>query len=479
MTDIIPIPKLPSADHNLPPVLNTALDVMTPVPAGVLDDATALTHWLEIFYLRSKHTFRSYKKEAMRFRMFLHALHGPSPWLLRDATERDVQCYHDALRGDSFPLPPDLPEDRMALFEHDALDAATGGSPGFATLKPSPELLSSHGFTSTRHDAPFSRPLNAHSLGQALAVISAMYEFWREPAAGRLEPYVTSNPVRRVRRTRSFARTQVDRYVPEEAIRAMHAICRRNVQEAEQRARQSAAENGKEGGKGNRNSGVLMARRMSWMFALLFGLWVRRAEAVSMDMGDFRNSLDGWTVRFIRKGGKEAILPVPGWVMDALRDYREALGLPRNPDAPEATQDARQAAIQSTRRKAKGRMSRNGVSDNTLYAEIKILAHQTALALENGDLDLEWPAGLNQMSPEQLEHRRQIIIQKLDTFSPHWFRHSGATIGINSGRIAAKSASNLLGHASEHTTSSMYHHSDSSHTREGVESMGDVLGPDH
>ena len=457
--------------------------------ADSYNDAVALKEWLDIFSLRSQNTFRSYRREALRFRMFLHALHGNSPFLLRDATERDVQCYQDALAMRSFPLPAQAAAHaaRSRLFTPDP------DNPGWSFFQPGKELLQAYG-QACGNAAPFRKPVSESSRSQALIVLNALFEFWREPCAGRLHAYVNSNPVRRVRRTRSYSRAQSDRYVPEEAIRAMSDMTLIRI-------RQARAELAQEPDSQRLQEAVVASYRLRWIFSMLFGLWVRRAEAVSINMGDFRRSLDGWSVTFTRKGGKQASLPVPQWVIKSLQDYRISLGLPESP----APDDAHMASMQSLRPaigKARSKTgnkngvhdgdshgnshgshelprhdsSRNGISVNTLYLDIKTLASQTAQALRTQELDLHWPDTLADLDQEHRAHRKGAIIHKLDAFSPHWFRHSGATIGINSGRISSKNASKMLSHANEHTTSSMYHHVDPTLMRSGVESMGSVLG---
>jgi integrase len=97
--------------------------------------------------------------------------------------------------------------------------------------------------------------------------------------------------------------------------------------------------------------------------------------------------------------------------------------------------------------------------------QIKALAYATANEIDASML-------LEDITSED----RERIAGTLRRCSPHWFRHTGPTIAINTGLMSLTNASQLLGHTSTATTTAMYHHADEKQTREGMEAMGRMIG---
>lgn len=385
--------------------------------AGEMNDEMALAHWLDVYRSRSLQTWRSYSKEAQRFRYFLlhqkDASHSSHPNLMRDASELDIAMFEAALMGKEFK-----------------------------GIRPGLQAIDEHG----RPAGPyFKAPLRRSSANQALIVLHAMYEHWRKPNGFTQKPYVTINPVSRIIKSTSRAREQSERSVPQEAIAAMAEMV--SAQELEAKTT-----------KGNESIEAARATRTRWLLYLLFGLWLRRAEAASLRMNSFYKSHTGWLVKIERKGGKEQTTPVPDWVMDMLFSYRTSLGMPAIP----SKDDSRPAIlpIQPKGRRSPGQT----ISAQTIYMDVKRLASDTAEAIANGHFlqDLE-------------SERRALIEHQLQSFSPHWFRHTGATIAINSGSITLENASKMLGHTSTAVTSAMYYHEDREKLREGLNQMGSAL----
>ncbi len=423
------------------------------------NDAQALHHWLQIFEVRNRHTYRSYRREALRFRMFLENFYGDHPHLLRNATEMDVQCYMHAMLGEpiyhsNLETKPDItnaPRLAQSLLTKSsvrlpALPFNNTMNENGVCFQPRAELLEKYGFTS--RTKPFQKPVKKSTLALSMQILSAMYEFWRTPTAMHNAPYALANPVRRIRLSQAWGTNQTERYLPTEAIRAMQ-------------------EHLDQEGKGMvfGTAAYTIYQRSRLIFALLFGLWMRREEAINLKMGSFTSTLDGWCVNFKRKGGKIQSLPVSNWIMQELFEYRAAMGLPEKPSPDETIP----ALI--TRRQTNHTHS---MTESTMYRCVKMLAERTARKIQTGEIQLQMPAHL---SAEQVEHRKNAILEKLHLFSPHWFRHSAATIAINTGRMSLKTASRTLAHQSEHITSSMYHHADEDAIKQGLDSMADILKP--
>jgi integrase len=68
--------------------------------------------------------------------------------------------------------------------------------------------------------------------------------------------------------------------------------------------------------------------------------------------------------------------------------------------------------------------------------------------------------------------QRELVAKRLDEISPHWFRHSGASIAINSGAMSLDNASKMLGHSSPTITAEMYYHPDEAQIEEGMQQLG-------
>jgi len=384
-------------------------------PVGAADDDNSvLRAWLAVFEMKSQQTASSYRSQSNKFRMFLQLLHPqrPQSFQLKLATEMDVAAYEAALSHQ------------------------TRGNLTLPSLRLSPDQLMAYGWTRQ----PFARPLKKSSVNQAIAVLHAMYDYLRTPNAGMLEPYVVVNPARRVVKAGNRKPTKIDRVLPKAALLAMNSYLLASIANAQSQ---------------NDLSAVRRMERQLWMLSLLFGLWARREEVVKLSMGDFFQAYDGtWFVKLQRKGGHEQDVPVPDWVMQRLGRYRKSMNLPAQhaPGEPlPAVLDVRYTELSRARR----------ISAHTLYMQIKDLAISTADELSAGRLLADLAAD-----------ERSRLSNILQRCSPHWFRHTGPTIAINTGAMTLPDASHLLGHQSTATTSLMYHHADEANTRAGMQELG-------
>lgn len=384
-------------------------------------DDEALRLWVSIFDHKSPATARHYRTQSGKFRLFLRLLHP----------EWSANCHLQMAR-----------ESDVAMYEQ-ALGLKAGRNGVRPNLRLSPDELSLHGL----QDQPFETALKQSSINQALSVLNAMYEFFRTPNGVMVEPYVTVNPVKRVRKSSTRTVTQTDRHIPLEGIQAMNSYALSAIEQAKMTGDTAA---------------VLNYERKLWIFTLLFGLWGRRDEVSKLSMGDFRQLYDQeWKATLQRKGGKIEEIPVAKWVITALRRYRASLGLPAAWQAGDMT-----PAVTGVRQVAtKGRqISTQHVNAQTLYVQVRLLACETADEI-----------GLGRLLPDLEQEQREMLIERLKRCSPHWFRHTGPTIAINSGAMSVENASKMLGHSSLATTTQMYYHADDKKTRAGLDSLGDTL----
>lgn len=393
---------------------------------GIHDDKRALAGWLGFVSLRNANTLRSYRKEVGRFRVFLQTAYAHDPnkrpveTLLRDATEVDVLLYEAHLKG----------------------SLRTGES--VAALVVPQHILRQHGlneqpFVTYPSDGPaIPIRLKESSVNQALSILHALYGYWMRPDPQTKQAYVGANPVKRIKSASNRMQRQSDHNFPIEAIQAMMQTCEMQLAAHPENAQ-------------------ALARRR-WIAAMLFGLWGRRAEVASICMQDFVHDGIRWSVHIKRKGGKRQSLPVAPWVMQELMTYRKGLGLPPLPSRTECI-----TAIQRLRPRNNA-STEDPVNPDLIYREIGILSQQASAAVREGSI-------LREVDDVQ----RELIASKLDQISPHWFRHSGASIAINSGAMSLENASKMLGHSSTVITAEMYYHPDESQISEGMERLGKMV----
>jgi len=421
-----PLPALHQASTQLP----------QPAPDGQVTDDAALATWLGFVSLRNQNTYRSYRAEVARFRIFLATIHQNTPGrdartLLRDATELDV-AYYEAQLGGKLRTGEDVPP----------------------LLVPR-EILNRYG----RQDQPFLQVhdkssiatiepirLKATSVNLALSILHAMYAAWLLPDPRTRVAYVGANPVHRVRTSSNRATRQSDRVFPVEGIEAMLGAI--DLEAAALAADQVAAAPSVR----SQQEAAKLARRR-WIVALLFGLWARRGEIAKLRMNDFTFNGKHWKVQLHRKGGKDQELIVAPWVMEELMRYRQSLGMA---SLPSLDDDSGAVGRLFERKGAK-----DEINDTLIYREAVSAAKGAAAAVRAG-----------QVLPDMPPPDREMLAARLDAVSPHWFRHSGATYAINSNQISLGNASKFLGHTSTSITEAMYYHADDEQLAAGLQAIG-------
>lgn len=398
-----------------------------------LSDGSAIEHWIAPIRYRSSNTARSYETEITRFRIFLTCLYPNNSinTLIKNATELDILLYECAL-GDQ--IAPDGKKMNLLIPPHVLI---------FFGRKSQPFLIKKQIEIGTNQKEKASlgvstRLLKESSANQSMRILHGFYSFLSRPSTLWENPYVVANPVSRVKKSKTRAIEKTQRFIPIEGIQALKAY----IEKQEINLTSLPL------GNTQRNQ-LLKIQRMRWLFSLLFGLWARRSEISNLYMRDFVHDYSGWFVNLRRKGGGVDRIPVPKWLIDELTNYRVGLGLVATPSADES----HPAVMRLTNHK--------GISAQSIYLEVKEMAAETARAISNGQL-------LNNLN----EDHKNKYIQDLYKFSPHWFRHSAASMAINSNAMSLQVASVRLAHKSTNTTSQMYFHADQEQERAGIESMG-------
>lgn len=395
-----------------------------------INDLSAMREWIGLVDLKNHSTARSYKKEVTRFRLFLETIHQSNKnrnpdYLLRDATEMDVALYEAQLFGKTrageavrpLVVPAAiLMKHGKAVDEQPFLDPASAMQP---------------------IESRESIRLKESSVKQAISILHAMYEHWKAPHPATRMSYACHNPTRRLMAAVTRKQHKTDRCFPLLAVQAM-------LLSARHRAERSSPE----------GQGKQIRRR--WIAAMLFGLWGRRAEMAKLKMNDFiQGPLGTWRVAVDRKGGGEQHLPVAPWVMNELVIYRRHLGLPALPN-PNENITAIQRLCGATLAKT--------VNPDLIYREVCQLARDAAHDLKSKEI-----------LPNIDELAREDIVRRLSRASPHWFRHSGASIAINSGLITLENASQMLGHSSPEITATLYVEPSHLAIGAGIEAIGHDL----
>jgi integrase len=406
---------------------------MLATPVAEFDDTHALDRWLAFIQHKNLNTYRSYRKEANRFRMFLEATYQndavrSQAHLMRDASEKDVQNYQDQLKGFSIDRtyrPLRIPSTILRRYG----------------WKEQPFVMEDD-TDGIAEDRP--RALKNSSINLALSVLHALYDYWREPDPLTKVPYVMANPVRRLKASTNRVQRQTDRNFPPEALQAMMQTLARRADALVAEADDAA-----------RNQGLMRVARQRWIVALLFGLWGRRAEIAGLTMDKFRHDGKRWTVELHRKGGHDEVIPVAPWVMQELTRYRQALG---KPPLPNPAIDKGVPAIAKLRER-EGRST--AIADDLIYREVQAIGADAAAALRAHEV-------MTDLDPVD----REMIAARLESVTPHWFRHAGASMAINTGAMSLETASKMLGHSSVAITSAMYFHADDQAMEDGMQRLG-------
>ena len=191
-------------------------------------------------------------------------------------------------------------------------------------------------------------------------------------------------------------------------------------------------------------------RRLALALRLLYATGLRLSEVMAATVDDLEwvsypgdakdaEPLEGWILRVVGKGQREREVPVPGQVVDELKDYLASRGLSHERvdvgnqgafllgkanDAAErapSLHGSREAAFDP----------RVGIAASSLYEQLKVFFADCALVLK-GQGDARGA-------------------ERLGRASTHWLRHSHASHAI-AGGMPIEIAQQNLGHVSLATT---------------------------
>lgn len=418
--------------------------------SGELGDHEMLSMWLAVFDKRSVETAKSYRLQSAKFRLFLAVTHPdwPKNSLLRLAREKDVLAYEDALtedpierqRIDLLPTVEDSEDADMAALmgRKQVKKMAKPKCPPKNPVVLTPEELVRYG----RKTQPFQYGLAKQTINVALQTLHSMYKFFRDPQENLLTPYVAFNPVKRPLEFASRQTVQTNRLIPNDGLRALSQYLDAEIQKAHDAESPSKL-------------ALRVAYRQKALFSVLFGLWLRREEICKLKFKHVKFEIDqGWVVTVIRKGGKEQVLVVPDDVIRALRKCRVAFGLLE--DWNEF--DGEPLILPLRKRKQSG--ATKHLTTTALHLEIQKITNGAANYLY-----------VNGVLPDLTEFSRFQLFETLQASSLHWFRHSGVTEAVNTGKMELEEASKHAGHSSVAVTSQMYLHADKKKTRAGLNSL--------
>ena len=241
----------------------------------VSNDTIAIATWLNSYRNRSKETIRSFRKEAIRFLMWVELRKGQGNSLLRGVTAEDANEYLD------FLIAPQI----------------------FPTW-----MLQKYGYSRQ----PFqSNVLKRSSIRQSIVILNRMFKVLQNIQIGSFVPYVQLNPfvlVKSMPISQDFditkALTHEEWDMVQETIESLPRDSKREQ---------------------------FHYHRTRWIFQLLYRFWLRRATVTSLRMADFYPSEGGWLIQVTSKGNKTASLIATSKLIQALMEYRAFLGLPNLP----------------------------------------------------------------------------------------------------------------------------------------------------
>ncbi|QJE02303.1 tyrosine-type recombinase/integrase [Massilia forsythiae] len=251
---------------------------------------------------------------------------------------------------------------------------------------------------------PFTGPLSDASRRQALIAVKGLLGFAEQTG------YLRRNPGALVRNVRAPSSSRITRYLTQGAIAlALQTVSARPAE----------------------TPAALRRRARDRFLLVAFAhTGARLNEIVGAVMGSIYTEGNGrWWLDVVGKGSKPRRLPVPPDMLDALRTYREAFGLP-----PQAGRSDRTPLVLSSRSRVPAR-----ITDEAASEAIKAVFADAALAADaQGDGD----------TAATLRHA-----------SAHWLRHSMLTNHANNG-VQLKTLQDTAGHASIATTAAYLHKTD-------------------
>ncbi len=337
MTSLITVPRF-----------DLALDLPVDRAPARLNDALALKLWIDACkHAKSPHTTRAYRREAIRFRMWLEARYGDDPRLYALAKPLDMTAYLDYL--------------------------------GKPNREPIPEhVLARYGTTRQPFD---DEPLAVGSIRQAFAAIMIMYDRFRviEDAPG--VPYVAFSPLALMdsRAVKAVHMGSAEPDLGKERVIGTE-LWEKVESYLDQRARSHTAQ----------TSEAHTIHRQRWIVKLLYYAWLRRGEAARAQMGHFYQKQGAWRLVVAGKGGKVKSIIAVEPLIKALYFYRQFNQLEPYPSVGES-----RPAILPQR----GQGNLTGQSIYRIFGETML-----EIAEKNPSLQEQERALLRQATPHWVRH---------------------------------------------------------------------------
>lgn len=243
---------------------------------------------------------------------------------------------------------------------------------------------------------PFTRGLSGASINKSLTILDSFFNYLVQAN------YLTGNPLavdRRRKKRQTRTANVIDRYLEkDEIIATLHAL---NAFSADTEAQ------------------LFQVIRARYIILLLFYTGLRIAESAKHTMGDFKQRKDRWFLRVIGKGNKLREIPIPDVLLDALAEFRKAVGLP----SPQP-----------------------GFQEATPLIPMQNLTG--SISTRRIDQILKWAF---ELGAQQFEKSAPHKASKLRAASAHWLRHSYVTYLLEAG-ASLKVAQENAGHADVSTT---------------------------
>jgi len=323
-------------------------------------------------YTDTPNTFKAYLRETERFLLWSH---GHMQKNLSELTKDDLYEFRDFL-----------------------------GAPPSQWTSPRTQRQLKDGTLNAKW-RPFNGPLYPTSIDRALVVNTTAFGFFH--ASG----YLAKNPFKIGRPIKSCAvRDQgipIEKYLTTDEWDVFLEM----IENADEEPKSVAAH-----------------ERLRFLIYLLYYATPRISEVANATMGDFTPTKDGWMLRLVGKGNKAGMVPVHPRLLEALKSYRQHLGLSPLPSFGEEG--------------------------------VPLIENH----LRDGPLHLRRLHGIIQEAAESLIQRidqedHPGLHYKLHKLSPHWFRHTGLThlaeAGVNLQYVQAHAR-----HSHIETTAKHYLHLD-------------------
>jgi len=248
---------------------------------------------------------------------------------------------------------------------------------------------------------PFCQGLSGGTVNKTLTILDSFFNYLVQTN------YLTGNPLavdrRRKKRNKNKSK-MVERYLELDEIHAaLDALMEYPSKEV---------------------AGDFKVLRARYIILLLYYTGLRIAEAGEHTMGDFKQRADNWFLRVMGKGKKLREIPIPDELLEALAEFRMAIGLP----SPEPK-----------------------FREKTPLIPMQNLT--VAITPRRIDQILKWAFNLG---AARFDVHQPHKASKLRAASAHWLRHSYVTYLLESG-VSLKVAQENAGH-SDISTTLLYQH---------------------